>query len=69
MVNPFDYVNSINTTKKYLINDDIDEKDYQPYMVNRSLSYFADTILMANEMNMNAHLDKKLQYDFYFNIG
>lgn len=68
MVKPFDYVNSINTTKKNLMNDDIDEKDYQPYMVNRSLSYFQDTILMANEMNINSHLDKKLQYHFLINI-
>jgi hypothetical protein len=37
-------------------------------MVNRGLSYFNDTILMANEMNLNSHLDKKLQYHFLINI-
>ena len=37
-------------------------------MVNRGLSYFADTVLMANEMNRNHHLDNKLQNDFLINI-
>ena len=27
-----------------------------------------DTILLANEMNINSHLDPKLQYDFFINI-
>ena len=26
-----------------------------------------DAIMFANEMNMNANIDKKLQYDFYLN--
>ena len=48
--------------------DDITEKQYVPFMVNRSLSYFQDTVLMANEMNLNAHLDNRLQFDFFINI-
>jgi len=68
MTSPFDFVNSINFTKKNLMVDDIQEKAYTPYMVNRSLSYFQDTVLMANEMNINHHLDKKLQYEFLMNI-
>ena len=48
--------------------DDIAEKDYNAFMVNRGLSYFADTILMANEMNINHHLDSRLQFDFLINI-
>ena len=36
-------------------------------MINRGLSYFPDTILYANEMNMNHHLDKDMQYSFYLN--
>lgn len=68
MTSPFDFTNSINLTKKDLMVDDIQEKAYVPYMVNRSLSYFQDTVLMANEMNINHHLDKKLQYHFLINI-
>lgn len=65
MTNPFDYVNSISSTKENLIVDDITEKAYVPYMVNRSLSNFMDTIFYANEMNrFHNALDKKMQYDF-----
>ena len=44
------------------------EKKYTPFMVNRSLSYFPDTVHMANEMNKYHHLDKKLQFQFLLNI-
>ncbi len=48
--------------------DDITEKDYNSFMVNRGLSYFQDTILFANEMNRHHHLDNRLQFDFLINI-
>ena len=50
-MSPFDYLNSINMTKKDLIVDEQSEKDYVPFIVNRGLGYFADTVLFANEMN------------------
>ena len=68
MSNPFDYVNSINITKKDIMPDDISEKSYPAFMVNRALSYFNDTVLYANEMNVNHHIDNKLQYQFRINI-
>ena len=68
MSNPFDYVNSINVTKKDIMPDDITEKAYPAFMVNRALSYFNDTVLYANEMNVNHHIDNKLQYHFLINI-
>ena len=67
-MNPFDYVNAINIKKQNIMVDDVSEKAYAPYMVNRSLSYFNDTVLMANEMNINHHLDNRLQFDFLLNI-
>ena len=67
-MNPFEYVNAINYTKKNIMIDDVTEKAYAPYMVNRQLSYFPDTILAANEMNRNHHLDNRLQFDFFINI-
>ena len=36
-------------------------------MSNKSLSYFTDTVLHANEMNRYAHLDNRLQYEYYLN--
>ena len=67
-MNPFDYLNAINSTKKDIMVDDIAEKSYTPFMVNRGLSYFADTVLLANEMNLNHHIDNRLQFDFLINI-
>jgi hypothetical protein len=45
-----------------------DEKAYNPFMVNRSLSYFSDTAVIANEMNRYHHIDSRLQYQFLINI-
>ena len=67
-MNPFEYVNAVNSTKKDIMIDDVAEKAYNPFMVNRSLSYFADTVLAANEMNRYAHTDNRLQFDFFINI-
>ena len=67
-MNPFEYCNAINYTKKDIMIDDVAEKAYAPYMVNRQLSYFNDTVLAANEMNRNHHLDNRLQFDFFINI-
>jgi len=67
-MNPFDYLNAINTSKKDIMVDDFSEKAYTPFMVNRGLSYFPDTILFANEMNINHHIDHRLQFDFFINI-
>ena len=67
-MNPFDYVNSINDTKEDIMVDDIAEKKYLPFTINRSLSYFNDTVGLANVMNQYHHLDHKLQYHFLINI-
>jgi hypothetical protein len=64
-MNPFDYVTSINYSKKDVMED---EKTYNSFMVNRSLSYFSDTVILANEMNRYHHLDNRLQYQFLINI-
>jgi hypothetical protein len=55
---------SILQTKKDVLDN---EKDYKPYLVNRSISYHIDCILYANQMNMNHHLDGKLQYQYLLN--
>ena len=67
-MNFFDYLNSINYSKKDIMVDDIAEDEYNSFMVNRGLSYFQDTILCANEMNRYHHLDSRLQFDFLINI-
>ena len=67
-MNPFDYVNAINYSKKDIMVTREDEKAYASFMVNRSLSYFSDTVVIANEMNKNHHLDSRLQFSFLINI-
>ena len=67
MSNPFDYSNAILQNKKQLIVDEITEKEYNPFLVNRSLSYHKDCIMYANEMNRRHFIDKKLQNDFLLN--
>lgn len=63
-----DYLNSINFDKTNLMDADEEAvRQYPPYIINRCLSGFMDTVLYANEMNMASHLDNKMQYDFYIN--
>ena len=65
-----DFLNSINSSKKNLIDSDSKvERLYLPFIVNKCLSYFPDTILISNQINEYPHLDKKMQYDYYlYNI-
>ena len=67
-MNPFDYVNAINYSKKDIMVTRDDEKAYNGFMVNRSLSYFSDTVVIANEMNKYHHIDSRLQFSFLINI-
>jgi hypothetical protein len=63
-----DWLNSINQTKENLMDENPEAiKEYAPYIINRCLSGQIDTILFANEMNMNHHLDKDMQYSFFLN--
>ena len=66
-MNPFEIVKAVTHTKENLMVDVHAEKGYAPYMVNRALSFFADTVFQANEMNRNYHLDNKLQFDYLLN--
>ena len=63
-----DWLNSINFTKKNLMEEDPSlKKDYAPYIINRCLSGNLDCIMFVNEMNKYSFLDKDMQYSFYLN--
>jgi hypothetical protein len=67
-MNPFDFVKSIITSKIDLIDENPEEQpDYIPFLTNKALSYFPDSIFHAQAMNQNVHLDKKMQYDYLRN--
>ena len=64
-----DYLNAINVSKESLLDseDEMWEKKYAPFIVNKCVAPFPDTILLVNEVNQYHHLDKKLQFDFLLN--
>ena len=64
-----DYLKSINRTKEKLMDsdDELWEKKYPPFIINKSLAPLPDSVHLVNEMNVNHHLDSKLQYDFLLN--
>lgn len=59
-----DILPSIMQTKTDVLVDGVSEKAYAPFMVNKALSYHADCVLHANEMNANYMLDNKMQYQY-----
>ena len=74
----FDFLNSINAGQSSAnlmegclaesgegASPDSPDRAYVPFMINRGLSYFNDTVMFANEMNRYASLPAKMQYDFY----
>lgn len=65
-VSPFDFLQTINVSKTDIYLDN--EKSYNAFVINRSLSYFPDTVAIANEMNRYHQIDEKLQYHFLLNI-
>ena len=79
---PFDFIKSINEGRKgeHLLKDckadqslehsnpEARDKDYVPFIINRGLSYFKDTCIFANEMNLKSDIPARMQYDFYRNI-
>ena len=68
MIELKDWLNSINDTKKNLIEEDPSiANEYPPYIINRCLSGHLDCVLFANEMNKYPHLDKDMQYSFFIN--
>lgn len=68
MSNPFDFVNAVTYTKEDVLAAAPErERDYVPFIVNRQLSYFRETLMYANEINQHGDLDNKLQFDFFLN--
>ena len=60
-------VPSILQTKVNYLRDDVDLKEYSPFMVNRALSYHMDCVLYANEMNKHHSIDKDMEYQYLLN--
>ena len=64
-MSPFDIIGIISEHQQYVWSEEM-EKDYAPFMVNRGLGQYADTVMMANQMNRMSSLDKKMQMEFLY---
>jgi hypothetical protein len=64
---PFDFINAITENKKDLFEDPQASKDYTPFMINKGLSFYPDTILYANEMNQRVRIPAQWQFEFLKN--
>ena len=64
-----DYLNAINVSKDSLLDteDEMWEKKFYPFIINKCVAPFEDTVMLVNEINQLHHLDKKLQFDFLIN--
>ena len=64
-----DYLKAINETKENLLdtNDITWEKKYPPYVINRCMSMFYDTVMHSNEMNGLHFLPKRMQFHYLIN--
>ena len=64
-----DYLKAINYSREKLLDsEDKDwERKYPPFIINKGLSFFEDTVMFANEINRLHHLPKKMQFDFLLN--
>ena len=58
---------SILQTKKSVFRDELDYKEYKPFIVNRALSYHMDCVLYVNELNKNPSIDADMQYSYLLN--
>jgi hypothetical protein len=60
-------VPSILQTGKSVLHNEYDYRDYNPFMVNRALSYHIDCVLYANDLNKFPSIDKDMQYQYLLN--
>jgi hypothetical protein len=68
MIELKDWLNSINQNKSnIMLEDPMNEKSYLPFIVNKCLSYFPDTLFHSNKMNSISYVNKKMQYDYLLN--
>jgi hypothetical protein len=58
---------SILVTKKNALQNQEDIKSYPAFMVSRALSYYPDTVMIANEINQLPQVDADCHYTFLLN--
>lgn len=66
-MNKFDYLNSITYNKENIMTNEYEEGEYDPFLINRGLSYFRDTVSYAQDMNRYGKLPNRLQFEYLLN--
>ncbi len=61
----FDFMNSIND-KKYTP-PSLNDTGYNQYVINKGLSYYPDTILLVDEINVQG-ISNQMHYEFLYHI-
>ena len=65
---PFEIISAIGYTKDVSeYPEEVVEDIYNHFLINRTLSYHADCLVYANEMNQRHQSDSWLQFQFYLN--
>lgn len=65
-LSPFDFIKSVSNTKKDVMKENPDNaKAYKAYVVNHGLSFYPDTVLIANDMNLYPEIPVESQYYYY----
>ena len=63
-----DYLNAINYSKVPMdkLDDDYEYvlKKYVPFIINKGMSYFPDSIMQSNNMNFFSGIDKRMHFDY-----
>ena len=59
-----EWMESIGVTGKDIMLTADDEKDYNPFVINRGLANHIDTIMYAQELNKMPGISKRMHYDF-----
>ena len=69
--NPFEYVKDILQDGKNIIRNgeipEVEEQEYNPFIVNKALSYNIDTVMDSNNMNLFHGLDNLMQFEYLIN--
>lgn len=65
-MSPFDFLNAINYSKAKIFEGEESERDYVPFVINRTLSYSPEAVMLANEMNKQ---DIPKDWQFAFLLG
>ena len=64
-ISPFDFVKSICETKENIFYGN--EDSYNPFVINKSLSFNADCVFIVHELSKHSHLSKEAQYLYLLN--